>query len=72
MNLVTYDIEVIKKHVEKLGLDVKTSITMGDLSALRTSLRSEGHLRLSHEIEDMARPEVLEDFIVNTLYGDEP
>ena len=63
------ELEIIQKHVEKLGLDMKSTVTMGDLSALRTSLRSAGEFGMADWAEHLGGPEDLEDFIVNIIYG---
>ena len=63
------ELEVLKQYVESLGLHEKDTITMGDLSELRTMLRDADEMGLADYVERLGGPEELEDLIVNTLYG---
>ena len=63
------ELEVLKGYVESLKLHEKSTITMGDLSDLRTSLRGADEFGLADYVERLGTPEELQDLIVNTLYG---
>lgn len=64
-------LEIIRTYVEKIGLDKKSSINLVDVNNLILSLVESANYPEAEAVIIMARPEVLEDFIVNTLYGDE-
>ena len=62
------DIRVLRKHVEKLGLDQAPAINRQDLASLVMSLNSAGEQGLAALIKPLSENE-LQDLIVNTIYG---
>lgn len=63
------DIEVLRQHVEQLGLDQASSIKRIDLVNLADSLAESDEFSLCRYVKDLAEPSELADLIVNTLYG---
>lgn len=63
------ELEVLRQHVESLGLDSKAALTQSDVASLCESLRDSDELGLAEYVERLASPDELLDLIVNTLYA---
>lgn len=64
------ELEVLRQHVESLGLDQKAGgIDVNDQKALKDSLYEADEFALADYVAKLKDPSELEDLIVNTLYG---
>jgi hypothetical protein len=70
MGKMKQDDTILREHVEKLGLDKKTTdITASDQAELVASLYKARERELADYVEKLKHPGELQDLIVNTLYG---
>lgn len=63
------DIKVVRRQVERLGLDNKAGIEVTDVASLYLTFNDIGRQDLVEWVKSLKSPAELEDFIVNTIYG---
>jgi len=66
---VSEELEVLKQHVESLGLDMGSEIKEEHLKSLYTSLIDSDEKALAGYVKGLKNAEELHNLIVNTLYG---